>query len=140
MKQTALSASTLTGDKVRNPDGDRLGHLEEIVIDLEGGRVAYAVLASGGFLGMGDKYFAIPWDLMTVDTDNKEIVADISKETLENAPGFDKDNWPQTNDRSWVVDVYRYYGREPYWDDTEGTEETQIAAEVEESDREETPV
>jgi sporulation protein YlmC with PRC-barrel domain len=117
MQPTALSASTITGDKVRNADGDDLGHLEEIVIDLEGGRVSYAVLASGGFLGLGDKFFAIPWDLLTVDTDNKELVLDVSKETIQNAPGFDKDNWPDTTDRSWIVDVYRYYGREPYWDD-----------------------
>jgi hypothetical protein len=79
--------------------------------------VSYAVLASGGFLGLGDKFFAIPWDLLTVDTDNKELVLDVSKETIQNAPGFDKDNWPDTTDRSWIVDVYRYYGREPYWDD-----------------------
>jgi sporulation protein YlmC with PRC-barrel domain len=118
MQPTALSASTITGDKVRNADGDDLGHLEEIVIDLEGGRVSYAVLASGGFLGLGDKFFAIPWDLLTVDTDNKELVLDVSKETIQNAPGFDKDNWPDTTDRSWIVDVYRYYGREPYWDDS----------------------
>jgi len=117
MQPTALSASTITGDKVRNADGDDLGHLEEIVIDLEGGRVSYAVLASGGFLGLGDKFFAIPWDLLTVDTDNKELILDVSKETIQNAPGFDKDNWPDTTDRAWIVDVYRYYGREPYWDD-----------------------
>jgi sporulation protein YlmC with PRC-barrel domain len=117
MKPTSMSASTLTGDKVRNTDGDALGHLEEIVIDLDGGRVSYAVLASGGFLGLGDKFFAVPWDLLTVDTDSKEIVLDVSKETIENAPGFDKDNWPDTNDRAWIVDVYRYYGREPYWED-----------------------
>lgn len=118
MQPTALSASTMTGDKVRNPDGDDLGHLEEIVIDLEGGRVSYAVLASGGFLGLGDKFFAVPWDLLSVDTDNEEMILDVSKETIENAPGFDKDNWPDSNDRSWVVDVYRYYGRTPYWEDT----------------------
>jgi sporulation protein YlmC with PRC-barrel domain len=115
----SLSASTLTGDKVRNPDGDNLGHLEEIVIDLESGRVSYAVLASGGFLGLGDKFFAIPWDMLTVDTENKEIIVDVSKETLENAPGFDKDNWPDIHDRAWVEDVYRYYGHDPFWaDDT----------------------
>jgi sporulation protein YlmC with PRC-barrel domain len=118
MQPTALSASTITGDKVRNPDGDDLGHLEEIVIDLQGGRVSYAVLASGGFLGLGGKFFAVPWDLLTVDTEAKELVLDVSKETIQNAPGFDKDNWPDTSDRAWIVDVYKYYGREPYWEDT----------------------
>jgi sporulation protein YlmC with PRC-barrel domain len=121
---TSLSASTLTGDKVRSPDGDDLGQLEEIVIDLDSGRVSYAVLASGGFLGLGDKLFAIPWDMLSVDAENKEVIVDVSKETLENAPGFDKDNWPDTHDRSWVGDVYRYYGHDPFWEE-DTVEETQ---------------
>jgi sporulation protein YlmC with PRC-barrel domain len=112
---TALSASTLTGDSVRNTDGDKLGTIHEFVLDIDRGRIAYAVLASGGFLGMGDKYFAIPWDLMTVDTENKEVVLDIDKEMLKNAPGFDKDDWPDMADANWITDVYRYYGRDPYW-------------------------
>lgn len=126
MTAQALSASTLTGDKVRNHEGEKLGHLEEIVIDIESGQVAYAVLASGGFLGLGDKLFAVPWDLITVDTENHEVVIDVSKETLENAPGFDKDNWPDVGDQTWVVDVYRYYGRDPYWEGVGDTAETPI--------------
>lgn len=138
MEPQSLSASTITGDDVRNLDGDNLGHIEELVIDLDSGRVNYAVLSSGGFLGVGDKLFAIPWDLLTVDTDNKEIVLDLSKETLENAPGFDKDSWPDIHDRSWVGDVYRYYGREPYWED-ESTFEDEAVRE-DESRSEENPV
>lgn len=126
MQATSLSASTLTGDKARNSAGEDLGHLEEIVIDLETGRVSYAVLASGGFMGFGDKYFAIPWELLTVDTDNKEVVLDVSKETLLNAPGFDKDNWPDIHDRTWVADVYRYYGHDPYWETDEPVDDTAI--------------
>ena len=91
-----LSASTLIGDTIRNRQGEELGSLEEIMIDLDSGRVAYAVLSFGGFLGLGDKYFAIPWQALFVDTEKEEIVLDISKEKLENAPGFDKDNWPST--------------------------------------------
>jgi len=123
---TSLSASTITGDKVRNPDGDNLGHLEEIVIDLETGRVSYAVLASGGFLGTGDKFFAIPWDMLAIDTENKEVVLDVSKETLENAPGFDKENWPDMHDRAWLADAYRYYGHDPYWEEPEAVEDTTV--------------
>lgn len=111
----ALSASTLTGDKARNAAGDDLGKIEEIVIDLDSGRVAYAVLAAGGFLGMGDKFFAIPWDRLTVDTDAKEVVIDVDNEMLEKAPGFDKDNWPNVHDNAWIADLYRYYNSTPYW-------------------------
>ena len=117
MTTTSLSASTITGDTARNTQNEKLGQIAELVIDLDGGRVNYAVLASGGFLGLGEKYFAIPWDLLTVDTDNHEVVVDVSKEMLEKAPGFDKDDWPDIHDRSWVGDVYRYYGYEPYWED-----------------------
>lgn len=126
MQPKSLSASTLMGDKVRNLDGDNLGHLEEIVIDLEKGRVSYAVLATGGFLGLGDKFFAVPWDLLTVDTENEELILDVSKEMLESAPGFDKDKWPDIHDRSWMVDVYAYYGRAPYWEDESDVEENQM--------------
>ena len=122
MQPTALSATTITGDRVRNHEGEKLGHLEEIVLDVTNGRVAYAVLASGGFLGLGDKFFAVPWDLLTIDTENEEVVIDVSKESLENAPGFDKDNWPDVNDPSFVDDVYRYYGRDPYWTEEETVE------------------
>lgn len=77
--------------------------------------MAYAVLSFGGFMGMGNKLFAIPWEALTVDTVNKEIVLNVQKEVLENAPGFDKDNRPQMSDRQWLVDVYSYYGYDPYW-------------------------
>jgi sporulation protein YlmC with PRC-barrel domain len=116
MTVKSLSAGTLKGDAARSTNGDELGHLEEIVIDLDSGRVNYAVLATGGFLGLGNKLFAIPWDMLTVDTDNHEVVIDVSKDLLEKAPGFDNDNWPDTTDRSWIGDVYRYYGRSPYWE------------------------
>lgn len=113
----ALSASTMIGDDVTNPAGEDLGNVEEIMLDINGGRIAYAVLSFGGFLGLGDKYFAVPWDALTVDTEEHAFILDVDKETLENAPGFDKDNWPQTvnGDDAWLVEVYDYYGYRPYW-------------------------
>ena len=116
-KTMALSAGTLKGDKARNPEGKELGHIEELVIDLNSGRVAYAVLASGGFLGVGDKYFAIPWDMLTVDTETKEVVVNVAEDILENAPGFDKDNWPDPSDHAWLSGIYSHYGSDPYWND-----------------------
>ena len=96
-----LSAGSLTGDAVVNPSGDDLGKLEEIMLDTDSGRIGYAVLSFGGFLGMGEKLFAIPWSSLTVDTVNHRLVLDVPKERLENAPGFDKDNWPNMADRTW---------------------------------------
>lgn len=111
-----LSASTLKGDKVVNHQGEDLGDIEDLMIDLEGGRVAYAVLSFGGFLGMGDKLFAIPWDALTVDTANKRLVLSVDKELLKQAPGFDKNNWPDMTDPAWGAELYTYYGYKPYWE------------------------
>src|SRR5512135_141884 len=88
-----MSASTLTGDSVVNAKGEDLGSIEDIMIHIDSGRIAYAVLSFGGFLGMGDKLFAIPWEALTLDEDNHQFILDIDKDKLENAPGFDKDNW-----------------------------------------------
>jgi hypothetical protein len=111
-----LSASTLKGDPVRNAAGEDLGNIEEFMIDLETGRVAYAVLSFGGFLGMGNKLFALPWEALRLDTDRHEFVLNVDKEVLKKAPGFDKDNWPDFADRSWGAGIYRYYGHRPYWE------------------------
>jgi sporulation protein YlmC with PRC-barrel domain len=112
-----LAASTLTGDSVRNSAGDDLGKVDEIMIDISTGRVAYAVLSFGGFLGMGNKLFAIPWSALTVDEDEKCFILDVEKSVLENAPGFDKDNWPDMADANWGGEIYRHYGETPYWED-----------------------
>ncbi len=111
-----LSASSISGDKVKNAQGDSLGKIEDLMIDLEKGRVSYAVLSFGGFLGMGDKLFAIPMEALTVDPDDHAFILNVSKEKLENAPGFDKDNWPDMADRTWGSSIYDYYSYKPYWD------------------------
>lgn len=116
MAPTALSAGTLIGDPVKNAEGERLGTLEEIMIFLDSGRVAYAVLAAGGVMGIGDRFFAVPWPLLGVDTDRHEIVLDVDKSAIENAPGFDKDNWPDGSDSEWLTQVYSHYGQEPFWE------------------------
>jgi sporulation protein YlmC with PRC-barrel domain len=111
-----MAASTLQGDDVVNAAGDKLGTLDEIMLDVPSGRIAYAVLSSGGFLGIGDKLFAIPWRALTLDADNECFVLDVSKERLEQAPGFDKDDWPSMADESWAREVHTYYRARPYWE------------------------
>ena len=111
-----LSASTLKGDKVVNHQGEDLGKIEELMVDLDHGRIAYAVLSFGGFLGMGDKLFAIPWQAFSVDTVQKRLILNAKKELLEKATGFDKSNWPNMADPAWGSKLYGYYGYKPYWD------------------------
>src|SRR5437763_17008435 len=77
-----LSASTLAGDEVRNSAGDDLGKVDEIMIDIPTGRVAYAVVSFGGFMRMGNKLFAIPWSVLKVDEDEKRFIFDVDKKTL----------------------------------------------------------
>lgn len=105
-----LSSDSLQGTQVVNNLGEDLGNLEEIMLNIGSGRVAYAVLSFGGILGIGDKLFAVPWAALNVDQDEEKIVMNVTKEQLENAPGFDKDNWPNTASRTWLVEVYDYYG------------------------------
>ena len=112
---TIIAADTLTGDKVVNFQKEDLGKIEHLMIDMESGRIAYAVLSFGGFLGMGDKLFAIPWSSLKVDTVEHRFVLNVDKELLKAAPGFDKEHWPDMADRTWGAKVYTYYGAKPYW-------------------------
>lgn len=89
-----MSAGTLADDRVRNSAGEDLGKIEEIMIDVPTGKVAYAVLSFGGFLGIGDKLFAIPWHALTLNEKDHEFILNVDRERLDKAPGFDKDHWP----------------------------------------------
>jgi sporulation protein YlmC with PRC-barrel domain len=111
-----MEADTLEGNDVVNAQGEKLGDIKSIMIDVPSGRVAYAVLSSGGFLGIGDKLFAIPWSALTLDADNKCFILNIDKERLKNAPGFDKDHWPSMADQRWATEIHSYYQRRPYWE------------------------
>ncbi len=110
-----MAADTLQVDDVINLQGEKLGSIEDIMLDVGSGRVAYAVLSFGGILGMGDKLFAIPWSALALDADRKCFVLDIPKDRLQGAPGFDKDHWPSMADESWASQVYSYYNQQPYW-------------------------
>jgi sporulation protein YlmC with PRC-barrel domain len=101
-------ASAVVGRKVENEAGENLGKIESLAID-SSGRIAYAVLSFGGFLGMGDKLFAIPWDALTIG--DKNVILPLDKERLKNAPGFDKKNWPNMANEAWAREVRDYYNR-----------------------------
>ncbi len=113
-----MAADTLEGDKVVNRQGQDLGTIQDIMIDVQRGRVAYAVLSCGGFLGIGDKLFAIPWGALTLDADRHCFVMDADPQRFSEAPGFDKDHWPAMADNTWATQVHDFYGVRPYWSDT----------------------
>ena len=110
-----LTAKKINGDKVINMAGEHLGKIEDLMIDLENGRVAYAVLSFGGFLGMGNKLFAIPWRAIELKLYEHTLIItlNVDKEVLKKAEGFDKDKLPLTHEE--LFKVYKHYGYEPYW-------------------------
>ncbi len=116
MNPITLSSSSIENSEVYNLRDENLGNIKDLMIDLNSGRIAYAVLSFGGFLGLGDKLFAVPWDAIQIDADDEKFLLDVTKERLEEAPGFDKDNWPMSADTAFLDAVYTYYQVKPYWD------------------------
>jgi len=100
---------------VFSSDGKDIGSIKDIMLDDGSGRIAHAVLSSGGFLGMGDKLLAIPSRALTLDTQRKCFVLATTAERVKNAPGFEKDHWPSMANQTWATSVHQYYGSEPYW-------------------------
>jgi sporulation protein YlmC with PRC-barrel domain len=107
-KSGVLKASELIGMKVQGSDGKNLGKIRDLVIAPDGA-VRYAVLDFGGFLGIGDKYFAVPWDALQRTQNGKAIALDTTKRDLKQAPGFDKKHWPDFSDRQQEVVIYEFY-------------------------------
>jgi sporulation protein YlmC with PRC-barrel domain len=107
-----VRATKVEGMAVKNDAHESLGKVEDLVIDMRHADIRYAALSFGGFLGLGDKYFAIPWNGFTVRSDSKEkehLILHVSKDRLKNAPGFDKKHWPDVGDPRWSTEVDRHY-------------------------------
>lgn len=102
-----LTATSIIGDKVHNKQGEHLGSIKDIMLNVHTGDIEYYIIEFGGFLGIGEKFFAIPFRLLTIDPDQQLFVFDQSKEMLEKAPGFDKQHWPETN--------IHYYNADQHW-------------------------
>jgi sporulation protein YlmC with PRC-barrel domain len=113
-----MGAKTLIGNDVYNHHNEDIGDIKEIMLEMRTGKVRYAVLSFGGFLGMGEKLFAVPWKALKLDTTNKRFVLHVEKEKLADAPGFDQDNWPDMADPIWLEEIHSYYGVDP---DSEAT-------------------
>lgn len=104
-----LSVSTLSGNKVENYEGEEIGMIKDFMIDCYSGKVLYAVLSFGGIFGLGDKLFSIPMPSLYLDKEKKIFKLNMDKETLKNAPGFDKDDWPDMTSKEWSENNNNYY-------------------------------
>lgn len=109
-----MGAKTLIGNAVYNLQNEDIGDIKEIMLHVSSGNVEYAVLSFGSFLGIGEKLFAVPWNALKLDTINKRFTLDMDKERLRNAPGFDKDDWPDFADESLITSLHTYYGTKPF--------------------------
>lgn len=116
--ENPVSASELMDYTVQNSQGEDLGEIEDLIVDVNNEQIRYAVLSFGGFLDIGDKLFAIPVTALTVDSTNQIVTFDVDQETLENAPGFDTNNWPDFANPEWDV-PYR-----DYWQDSTASTDT----------------
>ena len=100
---------TLPGDPVVNREGVELGVLEHVMLDVQGGRIAYAVVARGGVLGIGERLYAVPWQLVRRDAASCCFVVDIAPEALDAAPSFERRQWP-VMDSDWSERVHAHFG------------------------------
>lgn len=105
-----ISAGTVIGDDVYNTRDEAIGDIKEIMLDTQSGSVVYAVVAVGGFLGISNRLLAVPWKSLKLDPAKKRFIMDISKERVKDAPGFDKDRWPDMADPAWNREVQNFYG------------------------------
>jgi sporulation protein YlmC with PRC-barrel domain len=105
-----MGAETLIGDHVHNLKNEHLGEIKEIMLDMRSGKIAYAVMSSGGVLSIGEKLFAVPWAALKLDTAHKRFTLDIEKGRIENAPGFDTNHWPDMANAQWQNQIHSYYG------------------------------
>lgn len=108
-----LSTTSLTGNTVKYNNDEDLGNVHDIMVDFESGRISYVVMSSGGFPGLGNKLFAIPVSALKADRDQEILLLDASRETFENAEGFDKGNWPDMANPEWEQRTHERFGVSP---------------------------
>lgn len=130
-------ATNLIGKQVNNLEGKDLGTIQDLVINWRGGGfIEYAVLSFGGFLGMGDKYVAVPWEAMRLSSDKEHFLLNVKEERLKDAPGFDKDKWPDMSNQDWALVIYQFYDLDP---NTLKSARRSTSAEVSQTMKEELP-
>src|SRR5262245_61787333 len=110
-----LRSKTLFEYRVKSPQGEDLGQIEEVMIDMELGRVAYAVLSFGGLWGLGSKGVPVPWDAVALRPDEK-VLLKIAKDKIDKAPNFESATLPELANRPWGAVIHTDYGYPPYWE------------------------
>jgi sporulation protein YlmC with PRC-barrel domain len=132
-------ASELLGMNVKNRQNEKIGEVKDLIVDLHSGHIAYAVVSSGGILGIGDKLVAVPARSFEYNEMDKKLVLNVDKQILADAPRFEKDRWPDISDVRWNTEVYQHYGQQPYWSDRDavnpGRENVRSKADINDLER-----
>ena len=110
-----LATSTLKGSRIFNFAGEELGKVDDLVVDLDSGRLSYVVVSLGGFLGIRDKLFAVPWDLFSARPGDHQFYLDMDKQMLLDGPSFERSRWPDMSDAGWAAEIHSHYAQKPYW-------------------------
>lgn len=113
--RSLIASDRVIGTEVRRIDGSKVGRIERLMLDKRSGRVAYAVMSFGGFLGMGEEYYTLPWAVLRYDTGLDAYVVDITEAQLRDAPARSPEGSDPEDERAWEEHVHRYYNAAPYW-------------------------
>lgn len=105
-----LTATSIIGDRIENTQGEDLGKIDNLMVNVRTGEIEYVVVEFDSFLGIGGKLFAVPFNELQLNPGKKIFVLHRDKEYLKKSPGFDKTHWPDTNDHSYFENVRMYYG------------------------------
>lgn len=111
-----MSAATLSGYLVRSRENEDLGCIEEFIVVPDSGRIAYAVLSLTGTPGIGAKLVAVPWCALELHPEERVFRLNVNRESIEQAPAFDEEDWPDFGDEAWALRVHNHYGLRPYWE------------------------
>lgn len=112
---SVISASKVTGTNVYNTAGELLGEINDVMIDKRSGKIAYAIMSFGGFLGIGEQYHPLPWATLKYDTRQGGYVVGLTKEQLQGAPMYARNATPAWGDRAYETRIHDYYKTTPYW-------------------------
>ena len=107
-----ISSEDVEGTNVYDPNGNSIGEVDHLMIDKMSGKVAYAVISFGGFLGLGHSHYPVPWATLTYDTSLGGFRTDVTEQQLKDAPAFSDDSW---GDRDWESKTHQHYGTREYW-------------------------
>lgn len=115
--KTMISSEDVQGTDVYSPSRDKIGDIDHLMIEKQSGRVVYAVMSFGGFLGLGQSHFPVPWGTLSYDTSLGGYITNITEDQLRNAPSFSDDSFAN---RDWEQKVHRHYNAPPYWMSSNG--------------------